>query len=100
MKVLFQTISDSLKRETTVVEYNGHKFKINIWHRNGDTLGFNTNCCLDIMDNDGVWKHLEDCRSLNIGWQNYYYMADGDYHIGNQNDVARHMFFEYIKKVY
>jgi hypothetical protein len=90
---------DNPKNFMKVYEYCGHKFRINCTHRNGNPVGFNTNCCVHIMKPDGDWGRLEDNYSLNTKWKNLYY-CDDVVKIKTENDRVLKAFLEYIKRVY
>lgn len=53
-----------------VIEHNGRKFSINIYGMNGNFCGFNSNCCLKVMTNDGVFANVVDNITLNIPFHN------------------------------
>lgn len=84
-----------------VLEYNGKKFKIYIEFSNGDCLGFNSKCCLSVMNNSGSWDKIVDNRQLGFTHNN----DSGTY---SSDSVLKHTllhkeadyFKEYIEKVY
>ena len=49
-----------------VVEHNGKKFALNIVFNSSTCLGFDTDCCIKIMADDGKWVNLVDDRQLNL----------------------------------
>jgi hypothetical protein len=52
-----------------VYEHNGHKFRSHCDHKNGYW-----DCSLSIMANDGTWKQIETNKSLNVEWENLYFL--------------------------
>ena len=53
-----------------VVEHNDKKFLIYICAENGYPLGFNTNCCIKIMNVSGSWDKLVDNKMIGFSYKN------------------------------
>lgn len=98
MKILWEIKSP--KNFTRIFEYHDRKFKIKIRHRNGDPIGFNDNCCLMIMVDDGTFKNVTDSRETECGYRNEYVCDENDYCIKEVNDKAIKAFYKYIESVY
>ena len=50
-----------------------YKFKINIKIENGDCCGFNSNCCLSVMNSNGSFDAVTDNRQIGVPYSNNYY---------------------------
>lgn len=59
---LFQNLNP--KNRVEIFSFNGKKFRIDLLHRNGTPLGFNSNCCLSIMKDDGTLSHIADNKAV------------------------------------
>jgi hypothetical protein len=87
-----------------ILSFNGKKFRIEVKHRNGDPLGFNDNCCLKIMNDNGTFSNIADNITVGIEYKNFYYLnpksQDNLAKIELVNSKAIAGFKEFIKKVY
>ena len=98
MKILWEIKSP--KNFTRIFEYHDHKFKIKIRHQNGTPIGFNDNCCLMIMTDDGSFKNLTDNRETECGYHNEYILNEDDRRIKEINDKAIKAFYKFVESVY
>lgn len=58
---------NKLTTHNEIVEHNGRKFRIYIYvDTSSDCVGFNRNCCLSVMTNDGTFAQVVDNRELDI----------------------------------
>ena len=88
------------KHYMRVVRYGKRIFRILCEHVNGSTIGFNSHCCLSIMDSDGAWKNVADNRQIGFSFVQEYLRNEDDVKVQIQNRNAYNTFVEYIKKVY
>lgn len=84
-----------------VVEHKGKKFLIYILAENGYPLGFNTHCCLKVMNESGSWDNVVDNKQIGFVHQNdnLYYGRD----LLKKNTILTeevNQFKDYIKSVY
>lgn len=91
--------NDNTKNFTEIFKYNNRTFKIHIEHRNGDPIGFNSNCALYIMIENGTFSGIIDSRECGIKYSNLYY-SDNTNEIIKINTQAINEFKEFVKKVY
>ena len=68
MKTLFlkKDVTPTSRRQSyyEVFEHNGHKFAINMVMDGSSCLGFNSDCCIAIMNAEGYFKNLVDNQNL------------------------------------
>lgn len=79
-----------------VYEHNGRKFRSHCNHRNGYW-----DCSLCVMASDGTWKQIETNKSVNVKWENLYFL-DGKRptECANANMPVVEAFKNYIRSVY
>lgn len=53
-----------------VVEHNGKKYLVYVKAENGYPCGFNTNCCISVMNDGGNWDKLVDNKMLGFSSEN------------------------------
>ena len=79
-----------------IYEYNSHKFRSHCDHRNGVC-----DCSLCVMANDGTWEQIETNISVNVKWENLYFLNDKrPIECANANKPVIEAFKNYIKSVY
>jgi len=90
------------KNYTEVFKFNGWKFRIHITHTNGDACGFNHNCCLAVMKEDGTWGNILDNRDAGVTCSNMYLhdRVKDKKLIEANNKPAIDAFKKYVKAVY
>lgn len=83
-----------------VVEHKDKKFKIYIEYNNYKPTGFNSDCCLSVMNTCGSWDKIVDNTELGFDSHNdLYYAHNAETKTIAMNDIAL-KFMDYIKKVY
>jgi hypothetical protein len=98
LKTLFQ--NTNAKNRIEVFSFNQKKFKIEVRHRNGDPCGFNTNCCLAVMRDDGTFSNIADNHTVGVKYKNLYFLNDNDQSLIDVNDNCIKAFKDFVKKVY
>lgn len=79
-----------------VYEHKNHKFRIFIDHSNG-SFG----PTLSIMANDGTWQQIETASSINVEWENLYFLNEKfTDKCKNRNLPVIEAFKKYIELVY
>lgn len=101
----FKTLweNDTPKNFTRIFMFNGWKFKVHIEHTNGTPLGFNTNCALSIMIENGTFAKVIDSKECGINYTNCYFYSDTSEdlcRIAELNKKYFESFKNFIKKVY
>lgn len=105
MAISFKTLwkNDTPKNFTEIFMFNGWKFKVHIEHTNGTPLGFNTNCALYIMIENGTFAKVTDSEECDIQYTNCYFYGDTSKElckIAEFNKTYVESFKDFIKKVY
>ena len=98
IKVIYKSYKN--KHYMRVVRYGKRTFRILCEHVNGSIIGFNSHCCLSIMDSDGVWRNVADNIQIGFSFVSEYILDEDDIQVQIQNRNAYNKFVEYIKKVY
>ena len=99
MKTIYKNVS--YRQITQVVEHNGHKFRIQASHYNGDWLAQ-----LSVMTEDGYYKDLENNKTLNFEFKNLHFLDDTfvpddrKEKMTNALEAVVPPFLKYIEQVY
>ena len=96
--ILFK--NEKPKHFVNIFSFNKKKFMVEIKHYNSTISGFNTNCCLSVMKDDGTFGHIADNRMIGCDYKNLYVLDDTDKRIINVNNKCFNAFKDFIKAVY
>lgn len=103
MTTLFENreITEKNGKLYEVVEHNERKFAIKIYGMDGNCCGFNSNCCLQVMTNDGVFTNIVDNALVGVPFHNdTLYYGRNILEKRKEIDTLESAFKNFIKKVY
>lgn len=97
-KLLFK--NPNSKNYVEIFQYNGKKFKVCVSHRSGSPIGFNSNCSLYIMKDDGSFSGIADNKTIGCKYKNLYVCDDNDIKLIQMNNSCVSAFKDFVKSVY